>query len=86
MPNMKKLTQCFDQLTVGALAVVVGAVWYAALMRVILKAGFRGPICGHASSIGAHCPACYAALSLIGVGLGLMVASRTRRPIAIPNR
>ena len=48
----------------------VGAVWYIALMRDLWAAASRAPICGHAGMLVAHCPPCYAALTLMGVGLG----------------
>lgn len=59
----------------GALLSLVGAVWYAALMQPVIRAGQLGPICSHAGSLALHCPSCYAALALIGAGLGVMLVS-----------
>ncbi|MDR3511508.1 MAG: hypothetical protein P4L73_07740 [Caulobacteraceae bacterium] len=70
----------------AGLAMVAGGVgWYAMLMRPILAASAYGPICGHAL-LGPHCAACYAALGMAGVGLGLVAAGEAGRPVAAPVR
>ena len=55
----------------GVLALASGLAWYASLMRPLWAARTLGPICGHASAIGPHCPPCFAALALAVLGLGL---------------
>lgn len=58
-------------------AVLFGAAWYGALMRPVWAAASLGPICGHQGLLVLHCPACYAAMSLVAVGLaGLTWAPR----------
>ena len=59
----------------------VGLVWYVALMRGVWAASALSPICGHSGLLVAHCPPCYAALSLLAGGLmmaatGLAAAGR----------
>jgi len=78
MPSTNRLTPAVDLIAAGGLAFVVGGAWYAILMRRIWAAAAYGPICGHAKGIGLHCPACYAALALIGLGLGLSVLAAGR--------
>lgn len=60
---------------VGALALVAGATWYVVLMRPIVAAAAYGPICRHGGLLALHCPACYAALALAGLGLAALVAA-----------
>ena len=65
--------------------VAAGGSWLTVLMAPQWSALRFGPICGHASVTALHCPACYAAASVIlaGVGLGVVGALqgiRTRRP------
>ncbi len=63
-------------LAVSGLAVSGGGlVWYAVLMRRFLTAASYGPICGHSTLLGPHCLACYAALGMVGLGLGLLFAA-----------
>lgn len=58
----------------------VGAAWLTWLMGPSLAAlGTAltyGPICSHAALFGAHCPACYAAVALIGMGVALAFSRR----------
>lgn len=64
---------------VGAAAASGGAVWYVALMQKLWAATAFGPICGHSDLLGPHCPSCYAALGLAGVGLAMLAAAESRR-------
>lgn len=57
----------------GALLSLAGMAWYAVLMWPIVRAAQLGPICSHAGSLALHCPSCYAALALVGTGLGVML-------------
>ena len=67
-------------------AVLGGVAWYVLLMRKVLAATAFGPICGHSDFLGPHCPACYGALGLAGVGLSLLAASETRREAAMARQ
>jgi hypothetical protein len=67
---------------VGAAAAGGGAVWYVALMQKVWAATAFGPICGHSDLLGPHCPSCYAALGLAGVGLAMLAAAESRRAVA----
>ena len=70
-----------ERTAVSVLMISVGAVWLGWLMTPRWAALASGPICGHTAFFGAHCPTCWAALSLIGVG-GALAASRLRRRAA----
>ena len=63
--------------------IAVGAAWLAWLMGpsfVAFGAALTyGPICSHAAPFGAHCPACYAAVALIGLGMALGFSGRGNR-------
>ena len=63
--------------------VAVGAAWLAWLMGPNLAtvgvALAYGPICSHAAPFGAHCPACYVAVTLIGMGMALPFSGRGNR-------
>lgn len=78
MPTAKRLVETADAFAAGGLAIVVGGVWYAALMRAVGAAAAYGPICGHTSALQAHCTGCYAALALVGLGLGLLASAGVR--------
>lgn len=81
MRKTRPLQMDFRRLA-GLAALAGGAGWYAALMRPVLAASALGPICGH-GPLGPHCAACYAALALAAVGLGLCAAGEGRQPAAI---
>jgi len=72
--SMIAMTRAFGNLATG-----VGAVWYAILMRPVTDAAAFGPICHHGGSLALHCPACYAALALGALGLGLTIVARPAR-------
>lgn len=75
-----QMTLSVDQLaTAGLTAFGGGIAWYAVLMRRTAVAAAYGPICGHASLAGLHCPSCYAALSMAAAGLGLLAPALARR-------
>jgi hypothetical protein len=74
MPTMQLRHPTAQRLAAGGLAVIGGAGWYGFLMRRIWAATAYGPICGHASGMGLHCPACYGALALILLGFGVLAA------------
>ena len=63
--------------------IAIGAAWLTWLMGPSLAAFGAaltyGPICSHAAPFGAHCPACYAAIALIGMGMGLAFSGRGNR-------
>ena len=63
--------------------VAVGAAWLAWLMGPNLAtfgvALAYGPICSHAAPFGAPCPACYVAVTLIGMGMALPFSGRGNR-------
>ena len=52
---------------VGAALVAAGVFWYGLLMRPLWQAEAFGPICRHSGLV--HCPACYAALAAVALGL-----------------
>jgi hypothetical protein len=70
----------------GAALAGGGAVWWTLLMRPIWAASAYGPICGHASLLGPHCPPCYAALAMFAAGLGLLSAGAARQRAAVRAR
>jgi hypothetical protein len=59
--------------------VVGGTAWYAELMSPVWAAEALGPICAHAGALALHCPACYAALAMVGAGLGLATLGLSAR-------
>lgn len=65
----------------GALA--FGAVWYAVLMRPVWAASSLGPICGHQGALLLHCPACYAAMTLMAAGVAGLGLSFNPAPAPI---
>jgi hypothetical protein len=66
-----------EQTAISVLMISLGAVWLGWLMAPRWAALASGPICSHTAFFGAQCPACWAALCLIGVG-GALAASRLR--------
>lgn len=77
MPTMQLRYPTAERLAAGGLAIIGGASWYGFLMRRIWAAAAYGPICGHSSGIGPHCPACYGALALVVLGFGVLAADRS---------
>jgi hypothetical protein len=85
--GVRRLRLTADQLGAAGLAAFGGGlVWYAVLMRRVLAAASYGPICGHASLFAPHCPPCYAALGMVGAGLGLLALAEARRGRAASQR
>jgi hypothetical protein len=64
----------WERNAVALTIIVLGAVWLDWLMGPRWAAMALAPICTHTAPSGLHCPACYAAVSLIGVGLGLALS------------
>ena len=72
MPTRNPSDSSANLFAAGGLAVIGGAGWLGLLMPRIWAATAYGPICGHISGPGPHCIACYGALALVGLGVGML--------------
>ena len=71
-----------EAVRLGSMAVAAGAAAWVGLMGDRLLAAGQGHVCGHAAA-SLHCPGCYAALALIGVGLLSLAAGAASQASAM---
>ena len=74
-----------DRQVASVLLIVSGSVWLYLAMRLGRMASTLGPICGHAGGFSFHCPACYAATTMILAGLALGVSATRQARISPVN-